>query len=126
MLPRLLPALFGENPDSVVENPDNGIRYIAVALNGSSLGLPEGAGVIDLETSSFEAEGDLRFADLEEAGREQLMMGISTFIGPAPLLEDPSNWNIESLRFVGAVTEEAFEVSDVPASTTIYVRSFLP
>ena len=90
----------------------------------------EGAAVIDLEIPRFV---DLAAANTDESDtalvqrldtlREELMMGIATFIDPAPLLEDPSNWNIESLRIVGAVTEQALEVSDMSASKPCPVQT---
>lgn len=63
-------ALFGNNPEAVLADPENGIRSVSYDLAGSSFAPPEETGSIDLTNPSFAADGDLRFAALAEANRE--------------------------------------------------------
>ena len=142
-------ALFGDNPQEVLDNPENGIRSIAVDLRGFSFAFPEGAGSIDLKSSSFGAQGDLRFANLAEGGmaggyasvlrqlksisfelsdlglvlteavREEMTAGIEGMVGPMPLLREPGILQIGSLRLASAVTDNTIEISEFSASSML-------
>lgn len=142
-------ALFGENPESVISNPENGISFVSLDIGGSSFMFPEDLGSIDLAHSSFTAEGDLRFAALAEAdqegefaallhqlrsvsfelsdlalvltetARQEITAGIESMLGPMPLLQEPDIWQIASLRLAGGITDDTIEVSDFSASSVL-------
>ncbi|MFZ7134709.1 MAG: hypothetical protein ACOWWR_20375 [Eubacteriales bacterium] len=136
---------FGDTPEVVPEDFDPKISFISINSTGTTL--KSSIGEMKLGKTGFEAKGNFRLADIEEASlsdeysslikkmeavsisfsgytldledemKESILMSLNMLFGPVPFLEDPRNWEITDFRLEGGLKDEKAEIRDLSLKT---------